>query len=441
MEEEELQSNEILALQSIYPQQFAVVKIPSENTTLPRYSGTITVDVLLPSEIAITFLTNSNDPSPDQEKLMVGYLPPVTVRFSLPHGYPSKKPPEIKLECVWLSEDQLALLYKRLMKSWEGEHSEVLFDMVDFIQNRTFDFLGLGSSITIADTGATLYDLLRTFNFISHQSVFENETFTCGICMDFKKGIDCVRLAPCGHVYCRTCIQGYFTMLIREGMVTSVKCPDCPKEDKKEIATDQLRDIVGAEMEDRYTRLVHKQRLEADPTVSFCPRIECQAPVFPDTDQEKLGYCTKCGFAFCRMCQRVWHGTSEYCRMPNSTKIVQEYMSGNEETKRRLEYRYGRSNLLRLVEDIENQKATEDWISNNTSQCPSCGLNIEKSYGCNHMTCSRCQTHFCYLCGHHISTKLANPYLHFSDPSSPCHMRLFENLMEMEDDDPLIFFD
>jgi hypothetical protein len=30
--------------------------------------------------------------------------------------------------------------------------------------------------------------------------------------------------------------------------------------------------------------------------------------------------------------------------------------------------------------------------------CPKCGTPIQKSFGCNHMTCPTCQTHICWVC-------------------------------------------
>ncbi len=46
-------------------------------------------------------------------------------------------------------------------------------------------------------------------------------------------------------------------------------------------------------------------------------------------------------------------------------------------------------------------KRDRNWIEKNTVGCPKCGFCYEKSEGCNHMICSKCQppVHFCYLCG------------------------------------------
>ena len=41
---------------------------------------------------------------------------------------------------------------------------------------------------------------------------------------------------------------------------------------------------------------------------------------------------------------------------------------------------------------------TDDWIATNTKPCPRCKSPIEKTYGCNHMSCRQCRYEFCWLC-------------------------------------------
>ena len=35
----------------------------------------------------------------------------------------------------------------------------------------------------------------------------------------------------------------------------------------------------------------------------------------------------------------------------------------------------------------------------NVPKCPACSAATVKAYGCNHIECSRCRAHWCYVCG------------------------------------------
>ena len=68
--------------------------------------------------------------------------------------------------------------------------------------------------------------------------------------------------------------------------------------------------------------------------------------------------CTKCGIAeFCLKCTRASHG--------------------------------GECDKL--------DEASDEWKRQNTAQCPSCYTHVQKTEGCNHITC-KCKAHFCYIC-------------------------------------------
>lgn len=55
-----------------------------------------------------------------------------------------------------------------------------------------------------------------------------------------------------------------------------------------------------------------------------------------------------------------------------------------------------------LRRTAQAQKETDRIIQTTTSECPGCGALINKTSGCNHMTCRRCNVEHCYLCGERI---------------------------------------
>eukprot|EP00758_Cryptobia_borreli_P005271 Tbor_TRINITY_DN4811_c0_g1::TRINITY_DN4811_c0_g1_i3::g.1230::m.1230/K11969/ARIH2; ariadne-2 len=56
-------------------------------------------------------------------------------------------------------------------------------------------------------------------------------------------------------------------------------------------------------------------------------------------------------------------------------------------------------NIRDWEEKNKNDKLTAEWITIHTKICPGCKKNIiEKNGGCNHMICSQCVHHFCWVC-------------------------------------------
>jgi E3 ubiquitin-protein ligase RNF14 len=130
------------------------------------------------------------------------------------------------------------------------------------------------------------------------------------------------------------------------------------------------------------------------------------------------------------------HGSSTPCTIHNVRKIVKDYLEADEKSKVKFEIRYGKKNLDKLIRDVATELEAEKWVKLNAQNCPSCKAAIEKSMGCNHMICSRCHTHFCYLCGNTVNP--SEPYKHFNDQKSSCNQMLFEGEFveeEFDDDD------
>jgi len=274
-------------------------------------------------------------------------------------------------------------------------------------------------------------------------------------------------MMDCGHVFCVDCLQACYNQAITEGDLAAVRClePNCAKERSKAaessssgrkkrrkpktyISPSELLQIpIDQETVKRYVTLKYKTELESDKNTIYCPRQWCNGAARSkkhrkpqglelaessdesgssdddgeDADENKasakakkkkakatkkydaaaelLAICEECNFAFCSRCYQSWHGEFKPC-VPRRDK----------------------------EELTEEEKASLEYMRLHTSPCPTCAAPAQKTHGCNHMICYRCQTHFCYLCSAWLDP--SNPYTHFNEAPggmiTGCYMRLWE---------------
>ncbi|KAL2415349.1 hypothetical protein ABEF91_005005 [Exophiala dermatitidis] len=385
----------------------------------------------------------------------LSHLPPVSLRITLPEGYPTTKPPVISVSVTppWLPRSVLNKLKEDSAALWEElGKDQVVYTYIDHVQQEAENAFGLAGNPNVQLPGDLKLALLD-FDLKTKREIFEKETFDCGICLEPKKGINCHRLLLCGHVFCVTCLQDFYKSCITEGDVDNVKCllPNCGKEQAAETGpndrplkrrkqdrtlnpSELLQIPIEQELVQRYVRLKRKKRLEADKNTIYCPRQWCQGaarskkhpkPENPMGDvveessesdeeeeshpqqpkkkksvdpeslpmSERLAVCEDCDFAFCCVCRKGWHGELARC----SPRRQQEL---NEE-----------------------EAASLAYLQRYSTGCPTCNAPCQKTMGCNHMICFKCKTHFCYLCSSYLMPD--NPYSHFNDPKGQCYMRLW----------------
>jgi E3 ubiquitin-protein ligase RNF14 len=256
---------------------------------------------------------------------------------------------------------------------------------------------------------------------------------------DPKKGSACHRMIDCSHVFCVQCLQDFYNNAITEGDLVSVRCltPGCAKKRaesrpekrrkaKSHLGPSELLQIpLEREMVIRYVNLKHKADLESDKNTIYCPRKWCQGAARskkhrkpdglevvesdeePESDAEEGGkgkfragndllcVCEDCSFAFCSRCYQGWHGEFTLC-VP----------------------------MTRTGELTEEDKASMEYLKLHTTPCPTCAAPAQKTHGCNHMICFKCNSHFCYLCSAWLEPE--NPYKHYNSENTGCYMRLWE---------------
>ncbi|KAI9140267.1 hypothetical protein BKA69DRAFT_1029718 [Paraphysoderma sedebokerense] len=271
---------------------------------------------------------------------------------------------------------------------------------------------------------------------------YNRTIFICGICLSERKGSSCFQFCSCSHVFCTQCLTDFFEMLIKEGLVRSVKCPhpSCTSENAR-LSSRELETLLPEAVMERYNFLYTQQSYELDPQITWCVLPHCRGPAKKSADcskgaYEKLATCLKCGYNFCHWCSKTWHGTQTFCEVKNGDKVVTDYLNGDDNIKRRIEVQYGKSIVAKMVQKYREEEATKAFLKSTATPCPSCSTYITKTEGCNHMTCQSCQTHFCYRCGSYLPS--SNPYSHYNFGGSSCYGQLFDSLHT--DDDALFEF-
>ncbi|EGC49803.1 RING finger protein [Histoplasma capsulatum var. duboisii H88] len=411
-----------------------------------------------------------HDDAEEVEPCSLSHLPPLKLEIELPDGYPRLSPPRFSITTnpEWLPPSKVAELVTCGKKLWEECGMDVIiFAYIDHLQQlgeRSFD-LSTDPELPVI-LSRDLKVALMDFDMQSRRQKFEQETFECGVCLEPKKGVNCHKILLCSHVFCVSCLQGFYNTCIKEGDVGKVKClaPNCGrdpengpqdgpvghgtpgrlrKKDRTLNPSELLQIPLDQEVVQRYVHFKRKRKLESDKTTIYCPRQWCQGaarskrhakpnsineemelsdneddeddensrPAFDPLgteDQlppmsERLSVCEDCSYAFCCVCKKGWHGELAFC--------------------------YPR----RAADLSAAEKASEEYIKTYTAPCPTCDTRCQKSMGCNHMICFKCNTHFCYLCSSWLF--VSNPYSHFNDPKGSCYMRLWE-LEEGHDSGP-----
>jgi E3 ubiquitin-protein ligase RNF14 len=430
MPEEDEREQELTALLSIYPE---MVRDETDS-----YSATVNLEIDLTERVNLKFVS-SEGTTFDQRVSSLSYLPTLKVHLKLPEGYPSEKPPFVRLatDPDWLPTETLSSLEEMVVELWESwGQVQIIFTYLDTLSDEAQRVFGLrnpneGNAILL--DGSKYLDMM-VFQAHAKKDRFERQTFSCEVCLDPKKGFNCYKMSRCGHVFCKDCLRDFYTSCITEGDVHRVQCMahKCviKTADGREISptispAELLQIPLSRDLVQRYADMKRKKKIEADQSTIYCPREWCQAPArskkYPkigdisemtetdDSDQawqsssvhasteyedQRLSICESCSFAFCNMCKSGWHGEYIRCAKRDDAELSVE------------------------------EQASFEYIRKYTSECPTCSVPVQKQAGCNHMTCFQCRTHFCYLCSMWLDPR--DPYSHYNKKGKECYLRLFD---------------
>ncbi|XP_057468810.1 probable E3 ubiquitin-protein ligase ARI1 isoform X1 [Actinidia eriantha] len=189
----------------------------------------------------------------------------------------------------------------------------------------------------------------------------------CQVCMEDIPANEMTAM-DCGHCFCNNCWTEHFIVKINEGQSKRISCMAhkcntiCDEGKIRNLVCTSQPDLV-----EKFDRFLLESYIEDNSRVKWCPSVpHCGNAIRVEDDKYCEVECA-CGMQFCFSCSLEAHSPCSCLMWDHWTRKCQ------------------------------NESATVNWITVHTKPCPRCHKLVEKSGGCNLVTCI-CGQHFCWLC-------------------------------------------
>jgi len=202
-------------------------------------------------------------------------------------------------------------------------------------------------------------------------------------CLSWGHGKVPIRKAhalSCGHFFCKSCWRKFLESEVENGRTCIfARCPAlrCNKQHVHKFGC-TCTELVPSSTFKKYLKKAHLMKkyndwnlqsfVEGQEGLKWCPNPKCTRVVEYKQGGERTIEC-QCSHSFCFSCLRPEHE-------PAPCDLVTKWLEST------------------AVSD----DATELWLKARTKTCPKCQVRIEKNRACNHMHCTKCNHHFCWLC-------------------------------------------
>ncbi|KAF5196904.1 E3 ubiquitin-protein ligase arih1 [Thalictrum thalictroides] len=156
---------------------------------------------------------------------------------------------------------------------------------------------------------------------VSDPSLNDNKRLriTCQICFD---DYPCNRMfgASCGHLFCRTCLQTYIAMSIKDG--SGCLFLRCPEGECSAIVGDELFDAL-ATYDDKLKYCWYLVRSYVKKDVKWCPASDCKYAVeFVADADDSCDVLCECGHSFCWKCTMDAHHPVDCNSVSTAPRVV-----------------------------------------------------------------------------------------------------------------------
>ncbi|KAL4073482.1 hypothetical protein J3A83DRAFT_4091205 [Scleroderma citrinum] len=168
---------------------------------------------------------------------------------------------------------------------------------------------------------------------------------------------------PCGHQWCRSCLMGYLGAAV-DTKTFPLTCLGDDSSCTEPIPLSLARELLSTSEFDAVIEAAFWTHVHSRPDeFHHCPAPDC-TQIYRSAPRNTILQCPSCLVRICPACHIEYH-----------------------------------DGLTCEERDVADDKLFAEWRSNNdVKSCPVCRVPIERSEGCNHMTCTRCQSHICWQC-------------------------------------------
>ncbi|KAL4461451.1 hypothetical protein ABPG74_016075 [Tetrahymena malaccensis] len=204
-------------------------------------------------------------------------------------------------------------------------------------------------------------------NIVYRQFIPKNNIQNCNICLEIMDSNTLYALG-CKDKYHKTCLEEYFKVEISQKKLP-IKCPN--NSCQYQIQPNEIKQILQEQDQyDKYEQFQFQNYIDYSKSQIYqrCFTPNCEYVFINDLKLNQFS-CPRCQEHYCLECKCKYHANqtcSEYQISTNNKKLDQLF-----------------------DEYVTNEKFR---------QCSKCQMYVEKTEGCDHMTC-RCKYEFCYKCG------------------------------------------
>ncbi|KAI5845346.1 hypothetical protein BZA05DRAFT_447937 [Tricharina praecox] len=190
----------------------------------------------------------------------------------------------------------------------------------------------------------------------------------CPICFDTAESP--IQFSSCGHTYCLSCLRDYARSTL-DTRKFPIACIGATCERTLDLAV--LATILTPAEYETILSTAFTDHIRSHPTeYSYCPTPNCPTVyrTTTSTSSDTVLTCASCLLDICTSCAVEAH-TGLTCS----------------------------AYKLSIHSDTDADVAFEQWKRRNrVHACPACGTDIQKSDGCDHITCAVCKAHICWKC-------------------------------------------